>query len=333
MSSQQDREILNALGAILSDAAALTRRLQPQRESLGAHQKADKSPVTVADFAAQALITQRLQALEVAPLRLVGEESGGALRESSELAVQVAEACLPFWKSATPESVIAALDAGGDPGRGGRYWSLDPVDGTKGFLRGQQFAISLALLEEGEVRLGALACPRLAPSLEASLEEPAAEGTLYLAARGGGCQQLTLDAAGAAGVSHPISAERGYQKGIVRLCESVEAAHSAHGEAAEVLAALGGEARSVRLDSQAKYATVARGQADLYLRLPTRPGYVERIWDHAAGMLVAEEAGAVVTDITGKALDFRHGWGLEKNRGVVCAHPALHRAVIEAIGA
>ena len=119
----------------------------------------------------------------------------------------------------------------------------------------------------------------------------------------------------------------------VRLCESVEAAYSAHGEAAAVLAALGGEARSVRLDSQAKYATVARGQADLYLRMPTRPGYVERIWDHAAGMLVAEEAGAIVTDITGKALDFNHGWGLEENRGVVCAHPALHQAVIEAIGA
>ena len=79
MSSQQDREILAALSVILSDAATLTRRLQPQRESLGAHEKADRSPVTVADFAAQALITQRLQALEIAPLRLVGEESGGAL--------------------------------------------------------------------------------------------------------------------------------------------------------------------------------------------------------------------------------------------------------------
>ena len=76
---------------------------------------------------------------------------------------------------------------------------------------------------------------------------------------------------------------------------------------------------------------VARGQADAYLRLPTSYTYVEKIWDHAAGMLVAQEAGAVVTDIDGKALDFSRGAGLSANRGVVCAPPALHAALLGAI--
>jgi 3'(2'), 5'-bisphosphate nucleotidase len=89
----------------------------------------------------------------------------------------------------------------------------------------------------------------------------------------------------------------------------------------------------VRIDSQCKYAVVARGQADAYLRLPTRKGYIERIWDHAAGALVATEAGAVVTDIAGAELDFSHGRGLERNRGIVCAAPWAHGAIVEAIAA
>ena len=76
---------------------------------------------------------------------------------------------------------------------------------------------------------------------------------------------------------------------------------------------------------------VARGQADAYLRMPTKKGYVERIWDHAAGSLVASESGCFATDIAGRALDFGHGRGLEKNKGVVCAPPALHGRFIAAI--
>jgi 3'(2'), 5'-bisphosphate nucleotidase len=58
---------------------------------------------------------------------------------------------------------------------------------------------------------------------------------------------------------------------------------------------------------------------------------VEKIWDHAAGMLIAQEAGAIVSDITGEPLDFSCGRRLEKNRGVICAAPGLHHRIIESI--
>ena len=73
----------------------------------------------------------------------------------------------------------------------------------------------------------------------------------------------------------------------------------------------------MRLDSQAKYAVVARGEAEAYLRLPTRADYREKIWDHAAGVLIVEEAGGTVTDITGRPLEFTHGRDLAANRGVI----------------
>jgi 3'(2'), 5'-bisphosphate nucleotidase len=85
------------------------------------------------------------------------------------------------------------------------------------------------------------------------------------------------------------------------------------------------------MDSQAKYAVIARGHASIYMRLPTRGDYREKIWDHAAGKLVVEAAGGKVTDIHGRRLDFSHGRTLQENRGVVATSGTIHDRVIEAI--
>ena len=111
----------------------------------------------------------------------------------------------------------------------------------------------------------------------------------------------------------------------------MEAAHSKQDDSALILQALGATGKPARLDSQCKYAVVARGQADVYLRIPTSKTYVEKIWDHAAGMIIATQAGAVVSDITGAPLDFSRGRGLSANRGVVCAAAGVHERVIDVI--
>jgi Inositol monophosphatase family len=61
-----------------------------------------------------------------------------------------------------------------------------------------------------------------------------------------------------------------------------------------------------RMDSMAKYAMVARGDAEYYVRLP-RPDYIENIWDHAAASVVLQEAGGTVTDTEGRVIDFGLG--------------------------
>lgn len=117
----------------------------------------------------------------------------------------------------------------------------------------------------------------------------------------------------------------------VRLCESVESGHSAHDRSAAIASSLGITKQPVRIDSQAKYAVVARGEADVYLRLPTKKDYREKIWDHAGGALVVEEAGGRVTDIDGKPLDFTLGRELSANRGIVVTNGRLHDDVLRAI--
>ncbi len=87
----------------------------------------------------------------------------------------------------------------------------------------------------------------------------------------------------------------------------------------------------LRLDSQAKYAVVARGEAEIYLRLPAKFGYKEKIWDHAGGVLLVEEAGGCVCDVMGQPLEFNHGYELLANRGIVAANRPLHPRVISAL--
>jgi 3'(2'), 5'-bisphosphate nucleotidase len=76
---------------------------------------------------------------------------------------------------------------------------------------------------------------------------------------------------------------------------------------------------------------VARGDAAIYLRLPTRKDYVEKIWDHAAGWCVITEAGGAVSDVRGRPLDFSRGRGLLGNQGVVVTNGRLHARVLEAV--
>ena len=85
------------------------------------------------------------------------------------------------------------------------------------------------------------------------------------------------------------------------------------------------------MDSQAKYGSIARGAGDLYLRLPVRADYEEKIWDHAAGDVIVREAGGAVTDAEGRPLDFSRGRTLRGNKGVVAAPREVHAQVLEAV--
>lgn len=71
----------------------------------------------------------------------------------------------------------------------------------------------------------------------------------------------------------------------------------------------------------------------MYLRLSDLT-YREHIWDHAAGVIIVEEAGGRVSDMNGKPLDFSKGRTLAENLGVVCAangvFKEVHRAVQQA---
>ncbi|RME28819.1 MAG: 3'(2'),5'-bisphosphate nucleotidase [Deltaproteobacteria bacterium] len=289
-------------------------------------QKGDKSPVTVADFAAQAIVSHML-AGEFPDLPMVGEEDAAALREpaNADLAAQVVSSVQAVLPDLAADEVFAAIDRGtwaGGPT--GRHWTLDPIDGTKGFLRLDQYAVALALIEDGEVVLGVLGCPNLPVD---AADPDGARGCIFTAVRGQGATSRSLDDA----TETPVTVSTLSDVTRARFCESVEKAHSNQSHSARVAELLGITAPPFRIDSQCKYAAVARGDAEVYLRLPTRPGYVEKIWDHAAGVAVVTEAGGTVTDVRGEPLDFSLGRTLEANKGVIVTNGRFHDEVVSAV--
>lgn len=323
-------DLLEAARYAVADACAVCRAVQRGMEQVRHILKDDASPVTIADFASQAVVAKVLRE-RLGEIVLVGEETSTYLR-NPEHAVHL-EATLAaaqeVWPEATEAALLDAIDAGASDTHHAGFWTLDPIDGTKGFLRGQQYAVALAYIERGEPVVAALGCPNLPRDFSAPLDEPDPQGSLYIATRGEGAAELPADDPGADPVRLRRLTPRDNEP--IAVCASVEAGHSSEEGLFRVLAEAGPTREPVRIDSQCKYAVVARGQADAYLRLPTKKGYVERIWDHAAGALIASECGCFVTDILGRQLDFSHGRGLEKNLGILCAPPAPHGRLLGAI--
>ena len=325
MSQDFEHELSVAVDAVRL-ASSLCRLVQSEIAP-DALEKKDRSPVTVADFASQAVICRFLR--DTFPDDpIVAEEDSAYLREPQNGAVldQVVQQVRASSPDAGQDDVCRWIDEGNAQEYHDRFWTLDPIDGTKGFLRKQQYAISLALILDGRITVGAMACPNL--SLHPDNAAPA--GIVFAAVRGRGATAAPIDGNNA---PVPVRVSQVSDPADARLCESVESAHTSHGHSHAIAERLGIARESVRLDSQAKYGIVARGEAEVYLRLPTRKDYTEKIWDHAGGVSIVTEAGGTVTDVSGKELDFTLGPELIENRGVIVTNGRLHDRVLAAVGA
>jgi 3'(2'), 5'-bisphosphate nucleotidase len=324
-----DFHLYDCLQAI-SDACSLARKAQKSIGDIQQHQKTDHSPVTIADYAIQALIAYKLQRSIGSPLFLAGEEDSNSLRFDDTLAKAVTKCVGETLPGMTTSEVLDTIDLGAHDATSERYWTLDPIDGTKGFLRGEHYAISLALVEQGQVVFGIMGCPNLSTRLIDPLEIPGEKGCIFYASKGGGCW-VTADDLSESKPSPINVIESGSAKNTIRICGSVEWRHSSINANKKIADHLQMKSETIQIDSQCKYSIVARSQSDAYIRLPTDKFYIEKIWDHAAGKLIAEEAGAIVTDARGNPLDFSHGRLLQKNQGIVCASNALHSPILQSI--
>lgn len=347
-SSDYSKELQVALLAV--QRATLLTKSVFHSHAKGTLNKQDASPVTIGDFGAQALIISALQH-NFPDDEIVAEEEAKDLRENEGLRQTVWD----LVKNATLSDAAAEKELGGaissaeamldiidkgdsKGGNKGRIWAIDPIDGTKGFLRGGQYAVCLGLMVDGDVKVGVLGCPNLPVSdsepltenIGADATDEEGKGVLFSAVLGKGADSRPLGKDTLASGS-PIKMKPLSNISDATFCESVEAGHSNQGDSYQIAQKLGITKPSVRMDSQAKYGSIARGAGDLYLRLPVKKDYVEKIWDHAAGDLIVREAGGQVTDVEGKRLDFSLGRTLKANKGVIAAPKDVHKQVIEVV--
>jgi 3'(2'), 5'-bisphosphate nucleotidase len=354
-------EIVTATHAMVM-ASALCQKVK--KDAIGSQSilKSDRSPVTIADYGSQAIICKFIK--EKFPNDvMVAEEDSTELKkpENSKILKQVTGYVNDFISVSSSEEICSWIDPFDDPQvppfstgkkaplrvnpeqapafRPGsrrvdlgshsikdRFWVLDPIDGTKGFLRGDQYAIALALIENGSIQLGLLACP----NLYVDKDQPNGKrGCLFFALRKKGSFQVGMDGRH----KQALSVSKVEDPQEASFTESVEPDHADHLFHQRLAQKLNILKPPLQMDSQAKYGIVARGEATLYLRVPSpsEPGYKEKIWDHAAGAIIAEEAGGKVTDISGNPLDFSCGIELVKNHGILVTNGILHNIVLKAL--
>jgi len=240
-----------ALADICEEAARLILPLW--RTGLAVTHKADASPVTEADQRGEKLILERLAAL-YPDAHVISEE------DASEFG--------------TPDAV------------GRRFFLVDPLDGTKAFVRGDpNFTVNIGLIEDGVPVAGAVAAP--------------ATGEVWFTAGGLALKRLAGQAAA------PVQA-RPWPEGAALALVS----HTMKAETAQALADRYGFDLREPMDSSIKFCRIAEGAADIYPRHgPTME------WDTAAGHAVLLAAGGRLATpegqpfLYGKAQDgFRNGW-------------------------
>lgn len=307
----------------VTKAARACARMREEPEFREVLQKTDGSPVTLADFFVQALINEELT-ISFPEIPIVAEETSLCLEGNcGEKLRNHLGKLLPEKNS---DEILRAIDRGNNEGGGrGKFWTLDPIDGTRGFLAKRQYAIALALIEDGEVVLGILGCPELGP--DAGNGTAREKGFVFFAEKGQGSHQVALSN----GMQTRISVSGIARPSEAVMCESAEAPDSSYEFSGKISRFLDITAEPVRMDSQCKYAVLARGDTSIYLRPPPQKDYKENIWDHAAGYIIVREAGGIVTDSSGKPLDFSAGRKLQKNKGILATNGAIHEAVVEAV--
>jgi 3'(2'), 5'-bisphosphate nucleotidase len=181
--------------------------------------------------------------------------------------------------------------------------------------------VALALIQQGRVEIGLLGCPRLTDQRQAGV------GSIVCAVRNRGAFRASL----AGDDFTPLCVSSCSEPSKARVLRSFEGEHINLSTFNKVIELLAVKTPPTLMDSQAKHAVIAMGQAELLIRLPARREFRDTIWDQAAGSLIVQEAGGRVTDLHGIPLDFAASRRLARSEGVIASNGRIHATVVDAI--
>jgi len=341
---------LNTALFLLEICSHLTRKCQ----SLDSKTKIDGSPVTHADLAVQSIVTLYLGGGS-ADFVLVGEENekcvegqeGSALLEN---VTKLVNEYFPFEKLEdrivfTPSEVLQSLRQGnGNPAQANTCWIIDPIDGTRGFLHNGQYALALGKLVEGELVISVVSCPNIPSGTYCEMcvqnheemymgppntDEAQKDCWMVAAAKGQGCRQIRFPWGSKSTTwdrMSPCSVSSRSSMFDFRFCESINYPPPEQKRAAQLAMANQSTQCTYRLDGMAKYALVATGQMEAYLRFSA--ANKQKCWDHV-GELLVREAGGEVSDVDGIHLNFTRGRILELNKQLVASNKTCHDDLLE----
>ncbi|KAH8681723.1 hypothetical protein BX600DRAFT_375596 [Xylariales sp. PMI_506] len=348
MESPYFKELQTAVG-VIQQAAKLSQSVISV-EDKGVVEKDDLSPVTVADFAIQALLTASIH--HVFPDdKFVGEESAADLRAQPALLNRVwtllqklkPEEAQGLCKLPTsPDQMCQMIDwcGFGIPGGSdsGRIWVFDPIDGTQTFVKGQAYAINVALMEGGKQLLSIVGCPTIPVDATAPITndtvDPTGRGLIIFAAKGYGTYVRPLvgdsdDVEIRKIPPHAAGASVADLRSVTCFNTLVSGIDDAHQTIVERLGVT--FPGCDLLGWVPRWVTMALGAANMTVWIYKRRDRYAKIWDHAGAMLLFEEVGGKVTDVDGKDIDLTIGRKMTANYGFVAAPSSVHAVVLKTV--
>ena len=283
--------------------------------------KSEQEPVTIADYGSQAIICRAIRE-HFPDDKVIAEEAGKQFLElvTGEQRAQILRLLTTTLdQNVTQHDVVHWLDHGKDK-ESERVWVIDPIDGTKGFLAMRHYAIGVGVLEHGKPTDAIIGCPGYGDGVSGYDEDGAIfyahDGTAYkMPISGGEAEAISVSS----------------RNVPIKIAQSFEKKHASKSRMGTVRELAGlSDVPVYELDSMEKYALVACGDADLYLRLPNKTStYSHKVWDHAAGVALVLASGGKATDIDGSELIFSEG-RIMPNRGMIISNGVLHDTLIDA---
>ncbi|KAH0496106.1 hypothetical protein TgHK011_003486 [Trichoderma gracile] len=339
------KELDTAFGA-LRQAAKLSQLVISSHDK-GTVTKEDLSPVTIADFAIQALLISTFK--DAFPEdTFVGEEDAADLRANEALLSRVWDllntiaqdddtqrgACkLPQSKDHMCDLIDqAGTSRPGGPGSG-RVWVFDPIDGTKTYLRGELYAINIGLIVDGKQTLGVVAGPNLSLNQKGPLRnsdiDPDGKGCIVYAVKGHGAYARSLH--GEESSIIPLPKQTAVQELSFVTCTGL--VDSALDGVHEVVAQRLGVSfpGSDLVPWVLRWASMALGIGNTTVWVYKRRDRYAKVWDHAGAMLLFEETGGKITDVHGKDIVLSAGRKMSANFGFVAAPAEAHDRVLKAV--
>jgi 3'(2'), 5'-bisphosphate nucleotidase len=267
--------------------------------------KEDDSPVTLADFASQIFIISNIKNSFPGDQIIAEEESGVLLNSNAENAIRK---CFKSLKIDVGEELKNTLNYRGNSSK--RQWTVDPVDGTKGFQRNLAYAIGIGFMVRSEPTICAISVPNYSNT----------ELSIFSAQKNHGAKasygEKSFTNIKVSETSDPNTSRMSYslhynKPWVLDLAKSL------------------GITDFIPMDSMAKLCMVAEGSAEIYVK----PMSIHRsfTWDFLPGELLVREAGGMVTDLKGNSVKYVNEKCVVSAPGLIASNGFIHNDLIEAL--
>lgn len=267
--------------------------------------KKDDSPVTLADFASQIFILSEIRKRFPEDQVIAEEESGVFLNSKAE---EILKRCYASVEINLEEDLKETLNYRGPSSN--RQWTVDPIDGTKGFQKNLAYAVGIGLMVESEPKICAIGVPNHRSKSLA----------IFSAEKNHGAK-----------VSYGDQDLFKIKVSDIRELKTSRMCYSLHYNKPWVLdfAKSLGIVNFIPMDSMAKLCMVAEGSAEIYVK----PMNIQRsfTWDFLPGELLVKEAGGMITDLKGNPIKYINEKCEVTAPGLIASNGINHKVLLDAL--